>query len=330
MNVRKRFFLRKSIPYAGTLAIFSVVFWLIPVSAVIRALGEVPVSKFLAVFLPFSLLYWVVDSYCLTWVLNRFNAPIRLRDVLPIRASTYLLSMINTNLGQGGVAWYVHRKTRARLTEVLSSILLIGVMEIYQLLLFSTAGLVVYQPKVARQVVIVHTLRIVYIIAWGLLAVFIGIFALARRKENLRFWIEQSKMGRVMATFLAARPRDYALVLAIKSPGFIASLIAQHFALALYGIGIPFVKLVLFLPLVFLAAALPIAAAHLGTSQAAWVLLFAGSAPEAQILAYSLAAHFTFMFCNGLIGLCFLPHASRELTAVQSSEPVPAVAPVGQ
>jgi hypothetical protein len=75
--------------------------------------------------------------------------------------------------------------------------------------------------------------------------------------------------------------------------------------------------LVLFLPLVFLAAALPIAAAHLGTSQAAWILFFSGSASEAKILAYSLAAHFTFMFCNGLIGLLFLPRASRELTAVQ-------------
>jgi hypothetical protein len=51
--------------------------------------------------------------------------------------------------------------------------------------------------------------------------------------------------------------------------------------------------------------------AHLGTSQAAWVLFFAGSAPEATILAYSIAAHFTFMFCNGLIGLLFLPRQPR-------------------
>jgi hypothetical protein len=93
----------------------------------------------------------------------------------------------------------------------------------------------------------------------------------------------------------------------------------QYFALSLYGIAIPFVKLMLFLPLVFLAAALPISVAHLGTSQAAWLLFFSGNATEAKILAYSLAAHFTFMFCNGLIGLFFLPRASRELTALEST-----------
>ena len=95
-----------------------------------------------------------------------------------------------------------------------------------------------------------------------------------------------------------------------------ASLLAQFLALSLYGISIPFVKLVLFLPLVFLAAALPIAVAHLGTSQAAWLLFFSTNAPAPKILAYSLAAHFTFMFGNGLIGLFFLPRASRELTEI--------------
>jgi len=96
--------------------------------------------------------------------------------------------------------------------------------------------------------------------------------------------------------------------------------LTQYFALSLYGITIPFVKLMLFLPLVFLAAALPIAVAHLGTSQAAWLLFFSGNATEAKILAYSLAAHFTFMFCNAVIGLFFLPRASRELTALEASE----------
>jgi len=97
------------------------------------------------------------------------------------------------------------------------------------------------------------------------------------------------------------------------------SVLAQYWALALFGIAIPFVKLMLFLPLVFLAAALPISVAHLGTSQAAWLLFFSGSASNAKILAYSLAAHFTFMFCNGLIGLFYLPRASRELTALDET-----------
>jgi hypothetical protein len=286
---------------------------------VVDALEEAPVLKFVGVFLPFCVVYWLIDSICLTWVIRRFNAPLRLRDIIPIRASMYLLALINTNLGQGGVAWFVHRMAKVPFLEILSSILFIGLIEVYQLFLFSTLGVFFYNPSAPAQIRLVHVLRITYVIAWLALAVLIAFFARARRAERIRAWITGGRWGAVAGTFLAARPVDYAIVLAIKAPSFMASLLAQYFALSLYGIAIPFAKLILFLPLVFLAAALPIAVAHLGTSQAAWLLFFSGSAPGVKLLAYSLAAHFTFMFCNGLIGLLFLPRATRELTALRAT-----------
>jgi hypothetical protein len=192
---------RKVIPYVGTLAIFAVIFWLIPVGDVAAALAQAPVLRFVGVFLPFSIFYWTIDSFCLTWVLNRFNAPLRFRDVMPIRASMYLLSMINTNLGQGGVAWYVHRRAGVPLLQVVSSILLIGLLEIYQLFVFSTVGVIFYRPNSLRQLDILHVLRIAYVVAWLLLAAIIGVFALARRSDSVRQWIESSKFGFVAARF---------------------------------------------------------------------------------------------------------------------------------
>jgi len=310
---------RKLLPYFGTLVIFALIFWRIPVRNVTGALEDAPALKFFSVFLPYSVAYWIIDSACLTWVVGRFNQALRFREILPIRATRYLLSIINTNLGQGGVAWYLSRKLRAPFLEILSSILFIALMEVYQLFLFSTAGVVLYRAPSARQAELVHVLRIAYVVAWGALATVVMLFARARRSDAVRVWISGSRVGPISRTFLAARPLDYAIVLAIKAPSFGLALLAQHFALGLYGIRIPLVKLILFLPLVFLAAALPIGVAHLGTSQAAWLLFFAGNAPDAKILAYSLAAHFTFMLCNGLIALPFLPHASRELTTLETA-----------
>jgi hypothetical protein len=299
--------------------IFVLIFWRIPLRRVGEALAQVPALKFFGVFLPYSAIYWLIDSVCLTWVVRRFNRRVQVREILPIRASMYLLSLINTNLGQGGVAWYLHRKLQAPFVEILSSILFIALLEVYQLFLFSTAGVVFYRPVSAQQAELVHVLRIVYTIAWGALAATMIFFAQARRRDSLRRRLSQGWGGSIVRTFIAARPIDYAIVLAIKAPSFLLALLAQHFALALYGITIPFAKLILFLPLVFLAAALPITIAHLGTSQAAWLLFFSANAPEAKILAYSLAAHFAFMLCNGLLGLLFLPYAARELTELETA-----------
>src|SRR2546427_645262 len=90
---------KKALPYFGTLLIFALIFWRIPVAKVGAALERAPLLEFFGVFLPFSAFYWMIDSICLTWVVRRFNAPVRLREIIPIRASMYLLALINTNLG---------------------------------------------------------------------------------------------------------------------------------------------------------------------------------------------------------------------------------------
>jgi hypothetical protein len=265
---------RKAIPYLGTVAIFALIFWRIPIRKVEQALSQVPILDFLAVFMPYSLFYCAIDSACLTWVVRRFNARMNYRDILPIRASMYVLALINTSLAQGGVAYYLHRKAGVSFLSALSSVLFIALLEIYQLFLFSTLGVIFYTPVGEAQIRIVAILRIVYIAAWAILAGIMIFFATARRSVRIRNWVETGRAGALLATFMQARPLDYLIVLAIKAPTFLASVVAQYYALALYGIAIPFAKLMLFLPLVFLSAALPIAVAHLGTSQAAWLLFF--------------------------------------------------------
>src|SRR5215472_11349863 len=184
---------RKALPYFGTLLIFALIFWRIPVGKVTGALEQAPALKFFAVFLPYSGIYWIIDSACLTWVIRRFNKPLRLREILPIRASMYLLSLINTNLGQGGVAWYIHRKAQVPFLEILSSILFIALLEVYQLFLFSTAGVILYHPRAAEQAELMHVLRITYTAAWAALGAIIIFFAQARRHPGVRRWLSNSR-----------------------------------------------------------------------------------------------------------------------------------------
>ena len=196
---------RKAIPYLGTVAIFALIFWRIPIRKVEQALSQVPVLEFLAVFMPYSLFYCAIDSACLTWVVCRFNARMHYRDILPIRASMYVLALINTSLAQGGVAYYLHRKAGVSFLSALSSVLFIALLEIYQLFLFSTLGVIFYTPASAAQVRLVAILRVVYIAAWAMLAVIIAFFAIARRSMRIRHWVETGRAGALLATFIQAR-----------------------------------------------------------------------------------------------------------------------------
>ena len=117
----------------------------------------------------------------------------------------------------------------------------------------------------------------------------------------------------LLSTFRKVRLRQGLAILGLKGSVFFLSLLVHAKALTFFGIEIPLLPLLAFLPIVYLVAALPVTVAHLGTSQAAWIFFFGSYAAEADLLAYSLAAHLTFMLANGSFGLIFLPRVYADL-----------------
>src|SRR5205085_10356674 len=134
-------------------------------------------------------------------------------DVLPIRGSMYVLSLINTNFGQAGVAYYLSRKANIGLLEAVSSVLVIAVAEIYQLLVFSTLGVIFYVPRTDAQAELTHALRIAYVIAWAVFAILLGACAWVRSSPQLRERVRASRIGSIAGSFIEARPLDWAIIL---------------------------------------------------------------------------------------------------------------------
>ena len=248
---------------------------------------------------PYSIFYFLVDAFVIQQAVGWFNVRVPYRDILPIRATSYILSLVNTQLGQGGVALYLHRRHDVPFWEVTGTVLFIAFVEIYQLAFYSFVGAVA-GGELGRAVP-----------AW----IYGGLAALLA----LHLWyFSRPRGGRlgalpVLRAFRMARPSQYLGLLLYKTPNLLAAVTVHWLALPLFGMHVPFTALLTFLPLVFFAAALPIAAAHLGPSQAAWVYFFHGAAPESGLVAYSLAAHLSFMLMNAAIGLVFLRRAAREL-----------------
>jgi hypothetical protein len=292
---------KRVVPWIVTAVLFAVIFHRIPIGKVVAALHGVRVAPYLAIMLPYSVAYLLVDTFCVTRVLNWFNTRIAFRDVLPIRATTYLLTLVNSPLGQGGIALYLNRREGIPFLEVASSVLFMMFVELYQLVVFSSIGAALSPRPIDLP------LTSVYLALYGYLVVHLLVFRLGGR------WIEKLPAAGMLRSFRLARPRHYLLLLLYKSPNFVMATVVYWFALQCFGMHLPYLQLVLYLPIIFLSAALPIGVAHLGAPQILWVYFFGDQAPEANLLAFSLAAHFTFMVTNAALGIPFLPRASREL-----------------
>lgn len=292
---------RRIVPWIVTAAIFALIFRRVPVARVLEALRGVDVPSYLAIMLPYSIVYLLIDTFCLTRVINWFNAPIAYRDVLPIRATTYLLTLLNSPLGQGSIALYLNRREGIPLLEVASSVLFMMFVELYQLVFFSSVGAAL-APRRIEGLFWVYVALYVYFVAH------VAFFRLAGDR------FVRHKAAGMLRSFRLAHLRHYLLLVLFKAPNFLMATVVYYFALRCFGLQLPYLELLVFLPVIFLSAALPIGVAHLGAPQYFWLHFFGDQAPEASLLAFSLTAHVTFMVMNAMLGVPFLPRATRELS----------------
>jgi hypothetical protein len=282
--------------------IFLIIFWRIPFGAFRQALAKAQLLPFLALMGSFALCFFLLDTFVLSKLIRWFHGPLPYRELLPVRAVTYLVSIINTQLAQGALALYMYRRFRTPLAQITSTVALMILLETTNLILFATVGFITFPGGTSLTLLALPL---------ALVAVWLLLISLARGKLSV---LGQRVSGSaILSTFRRVHLRHCAVVLGLKGAVFLLALLVHSQALVFFGIHIPLVRLVAFLPIVFLMGALPITVAHLGTSQAAWIFFFSAYAPAADLLAYSLVSHLTFMLANGTFGVLFLPKAYGDL-----------------
>jgi hypothetical protein len=272
----------------------------------VRFFGDANWLAWFGLMVPYSCFFFVVDAH-VTWrVVRWFNAPdFRFRQILPIRASAYILSLVNEQVGKGAITLYLWRRHAVPAWQALSSMALLGMMEIYQLLLFSAIGTVLYFDLVAAASTALpldSILIAVFVIAALYFPLHVAYFSAAvLPRSTLRDM-------QIFRAFRLAKLRHYILVICFKAPNLLAAVLVYTLALDLFNVDVNFGQLLAFLPVIFLAAALPLPF-HAG-ALLLWTLLF----PDyPEVGAFSLVMHTFFVLFNAAIGLLFLPLANREL-----------------
>src|SRR5580765_6139314 len=66
-----------------------------------RSFENVNWFYWLALMIPYCFFYLILDSLVVWSVINWFNVKIRYMDILPIRASAYILSLVNEQVSKG-------------------------------------------------------------------------------------------------------------------------------------------------------------------------------------------------------------------------------------
>jgi hypothetical protein len=292
---------------AATLIVLALIARRVPLAPLEAALRDANYQTFLAWMIPNTVFYLCWDTLVLKYVIGWFHGDVPYRDLLPVRASSYVVGFFNTNAGRGTLAAYLWRRLDAPFLALGSTVIFLVLTEYTQLVVWALLGVFAFRSDITASV-----LSVAVVVA-ALWLVIIGYTRLKVTPRRAIAWLFAPRDWQLFQTFRRAEAIRYVEVVLLRAPMFAVSLCAHYYGAHAFGIHIPFGQMLTFLPVIFMAAALPVTVAHLGTTQAAWIFFFGAYASAPRLLAFSLVAHLTFSFTRALLGLLWLPVAYSEL-----------------
>jgi hypothetical protein len=254
----------------------------------------------LALMVCYSLFYFAIDTLVVTKALNWFVADIKYKDIMPIRASSYIISIFNEQIGKGAMAYYLNKRDKIPGWEVGSVMLFVMFCEIYYLLVWATVGFAVggdSLPDVFGLVPYIAAVATVFFLLW------IAYFRGAILPDN------KFREKTVLHAFRQAKPWHYGAFFLLRSPALLAAIVVYTVALNLFGVEASLMTLLPFLPVIFFAAAVP--TPMRAAAITFWVILFPEN--EGQMAAFGFVQHNFFILFNAAIGLVFWRKAQRDL-----------------
>jgi hypothetical protein len=251
------------------------------------------------------------DCFAIWKTFGWFVTRLSFKEVLVVRGATYLLALVNYTIGQGAIVYFVNRSRGVPLLRGTAAVLLVMGINILLLLLLTTLGLII-DPNLPP------ALYKLVLGAFAALAVYLVILLLKPR------WLTSRPIFDVL---FAAGITGHLKALAVRVPHILILMVFTFTSMRAFGVELPVTKAIVYLPIIYFVAVLPIAVMGLGTTQAMMIYFFAsyvpGATPDharASIVAASLVSQAVALVIQGLLGaFCMRNQLARQL-----SEPTPA------
>ena len=301
--------LAAALPWLLGLAILVWLLRRVPLAAVGAALagGRWPA---LVLYVAFELAAMLlVDAWATVVTLRRCGGSPPFRQVLAMRAATYLLNLVHFGAGQGAFGWYLARAGRGGWGAG-GALLVLLVTQGVALVLVVALGLLLAPAWLAAKALPLAVLALAGIA--GYLAVIALRPAWAQRLPLLR-------------PLLVAGLSGHAVAVAARLPHMLLLVLLNWGLYRVWGMPVPLRFGLAVWPLLLLVSALPITPSGLGTVQALQVALFARWAPEADpasreaaVLALTIASYALALLMQAAIGALAWRALRRQL-----GEPAP-------
>jgi len=319
---RRQSLVRRLLPYTVALLALGWVLRATNLHELKRAVTHAPIGWFVVVSAVMLVLNCAADTFAMRSVFGWFGCRVPFVDLFIVRASTYLLAVVNYHVGQAAIIGYLYRARRVPFLRATGWILFIIGINVGTLFLIGSAGAAQADGELA-------ILRLVPVIC----AVGVVVYA-ALLVWKPRFLASRSLFAPLFEMGVVGHIKG----VLVRLPHIGVLLVWHYVSLRMFGVEVGPGEALLYLPAYFAVASLPINVNGLGVAQVVAIAFFSRyvAVPAdvvdpkqvhdlqvAGVTAYSLATSgvsILLQLCLGL--LCVRRGTQLGLAPVSDTAPV--------
>ena len=299
--------LKRVAPWAIALLALGWVFRSIDRHVLWQALAHAPLVPFVAFSAFMLLLNCAADTFAMRSVFSWFGCRVPYTDLFFVRGATYLFAILNYHVGQAAIIGYLYKARKIPLLRASGWILFIIGVNVGTLFLLASAGASNATGELAILKLVPLACAIGVVVYSALLLLKPRLLA---DRALLSPLFEMGIVGHIKGVL-------------VRLPHVGVLLVWHFFSLRMFGVPVPVVDALLYLPAYFAVGALPINVNGFGVAQLVAIAFFAkfalvpcgtpdpAGAQKAAVIAYSLGTSGISIVLQLVMGFSFLRRATR-------------------
>ena len=314
---------KRGLPWIGSGVLVTFMLLTTDLPGVARAMGAVDLPLLGLLMVLATLASFFIDSVGVRMGIREVGEHLTFRETLPIKATSYFLNVLNYNAALAGMALYLQRSRGVGFWKALGALLFVNVVDLLGVLVMLSVGMALSLGTDTFTPVVGATLRV---IAWGGLVAFVA-GALWFRSDLPLPVLGRLRQRALFAPLRGASLGSWGRLLAARLVLQAQYVLVQYLLLGLFGVDIPFLRLVAYVPVLTFIQIVPISISGLGTTQLAARRFYgpyvqaAIRAPHAVVDACTTTGIVGFSLVRVVLAYFFLGELSRDIVRRGSKTP---------
>lgn len=323
---RWKVLLRRWLPPLGALALLAYLLSSTDLAEVGRALQRADLPRFAATGVVATVVTWLYDSWCLSWLVRTTlgdrgaASQSSWRAMLPLKAASYLLNMVNYHAASLGMAYLIGRRQKVAFLEAAGALALLSYLDIIAVSVMAMVGVWVapdfFGPYPALQAWLKTVATVVIAVA---LAVALAL------QSSWQLQLLQRLRGLAPLRPLAAMRPQAMLVGLLLRGGLVLMYAATGFGLMrAFGMQPQWGRMLIAVPILTVVGTLPISVSGLGSTQVLMRSFYgpfvvAGQPIQAVVDGFSTLYIVGILLWRALLAAPFFPRIVKELRSPAGS-----------